>query len=601
MGRELLRYVIMFGVFIATVYNDDRFTCSEVSMSISYRTRAVTENCLSCIKFNMNNIRVTGLSCEPSKSGFLITNNLFISFQNLHRVYKAYKILGIPSIEFTIFCSLAPNINKLDMSHISLETIPEHFFCSLVGLLQLDLSYNKITSLNSSLFMYIKKLQTLNLSYNNISTLNDPFGALSDLFEINLSYNKISYISDNLFQNQKFLTKLLLNNNQINKFDYQFQYSFDYPMDSINVSFNRLESFKLVGQVKYLSVSKNLLETLLVNFTSITESIDLSSNELMDIGQYSMLNAINLNNLNLSNNHLSSLPTSSFRNLQQLQILDISNNLLSKSKFGPNDNWLTFFLYLKNLKQASLNNNLWMCSDLKEIYFILKSTAVYIDSGKEHMKPNIHGIACTPTDNNNPINGSFSSFEVNSNLVSELMEKIWKRLENITKLQDLETKVEYQINQSQSAILSKINDLDSNGDKYNLSINTFQEIISKIASKVSELEGKTIYNGPTVEDNRNSKEYQEIRKQLERFKTTLNSQDSEKQQLRENEVIKKEPYDKEIKLLLESINAGANSVSGEVIQNLLLVFILCALCCIIYNVYMLKKNKIITREELCLV
>lgn len=85
-----------------------------------------------------------------------------------------------------------PHLNRLDLSHNQLYTLPENIGL-LLQLETLLLRFNKIKILPDSMF-HLVKLKKLDLSHNRLRTIDNNFTSLESLEKLDLSYNKLKML-----------------------------------------------------------------------------------------------------------------------------------------------------------------------------------------------------------------------------------------------------------------------------------------------------------------------------------------------------------------------------------------------------------------------
>uniref|UniRef100_A0AAR5P8A7 Uncharacterized protein n=1 Tax=Dendroctonus ponderosae TaxID=77166 RepID=A0AAR5P8A7_DENPD len=632
-------------------------SCSEQGFVLrTYRASIPNQQyCLSCAIFRKENIQLRQFLCIGSKYDLADQKKLFNSIRIL-RSYSPME-LKITAGNFTTykndFSWRNNEIKKLDISENDIGIIPEAFFYSFPNLLYLDLSSNNLTSISVHDFRYLNGLQGLDLSFNRISNLTDAFEPILDLFDINLSHNKISNIPKNLFESQMHLENLKLSYNEMVRFEVEMPKYSKFILNELDLSFNKLENVSINKDVKRLIISRNNLTEFSLKLGENLVSLNLSHNRLVKIDDHSMLNAVNVADIDLSYNKLQSLPTGSFRNQQKLSSLNISNNLLAESSFGSYNNWATFFYNFAMLKSVDLNNNLWTCTELRNIIFMLLTRSVGVIQGNYHNSSNILGVKCTETFTNNTSlsNESRSDFSQDiafDALVSELDNLLLKikNLEsqlNVTHAQinetilnqvayldlktnqteqdltDLWTQMKANANQINNTIsniesfksnISKaIKDANFNGEISATNINNLHEevrndlikTVNNILPRLVNLEERIKTIGVEAHSEHTNKDGTFLRKTLSNSTGTFNEKPTDSNVAThlsgQDDTIKQAHESKEI---LEQIRDGTNAISGIVFQNLLLLSIFVALLYIIFNLFKRKKINA-DREELSLV
>lgn len=597
-------------------------TCSYIR-DVGRRFRSSTLNdrdCLSCFHFDYENMMLPQWVCTDDPNDFQdvfsVINDNHYNWRNGYKIY-----LKIETNNFTNYLNdfnlQFSQIVILDISQNNIEIIPDAFFLPFSNVLSLNISKNNLTSVSPNDFIYLRSLQVLDLSFNRITHLPDAFVNV-ELFDIDLSHNKISNFPKYLFESQMHLENLNLSYNELARFEVVFPKYSKFILDQLDLSYNQLNNVSINKDVKRLEITHNNLTEFSLHLGENLVSLNLSHNRLVKIDDHSMLNAVNVLYIDLSYNALRRLPTASFRNQKKLFSLSISNNLFAESSFESYNNWATFFYNFDMLKSVDLNNNLWTCAELKDIIHMLKSRSIHVIEGNYHNSSNILDIKCIETYRKNT--GSFNESEseisqtMGLDILTQVLENIdpqFKKLEEINKLV---------LNKTSSNLL-KINITMNDMERFKMNISKINDILANF-SKSNAIFGKSLSNTT----NNEKTDYKFIKDRMANLEAQIKSiaayqQNSEKivhvNSETANQYIPKEPEisppkntakltvqsDEQVaesKQILERISEGTNAISGMVVQNLLLSFILGAL---LYNLFIKIKGKRrhANRDELNLV
>ncbi|KAF5280068.1 hypothetical protein FQR65_LT15105 [Abscondita terminalis] len=216
----------------------------------------------------------------------------------------------------------------------------------------LDLSYNNIQYLNSMSSNCSQKdrcFSVLRLHHNSIRVLeNKTFNQLERIDSLSLHSNQIEQIEDGVFSNMHSITTLELQNNKISEISLKL--------------FNKLQKLR---------------------------TLDISDNSITNLNPVIFSTLRNLYKLNISHNPLRSLHPMLFAPLGKLNILDVSNIQIHQLDV---DELFRDMVYLLDL---NINDNFWICEDLRRFYKIMNKKVVVFKNGRHFDVTNFHGIACS--------------------------------------------------------------------------------------------------------------------------------------------------------------------------------------------------------------
>uniref|UniRef100_A0AAR5P8Z0 Uncharacterized protein n=1 Tax=Dendroctonus ponderosae TaxID=77166 RepID=A0AAR5P8Z0_DENPD len=604
---------------------EGKSTCTHTgNVYRSYRIPIPNErNCLSCLQFDYRTREFPRWLCSDDSN---YSDDIFYVMYETVAYGGQEQELKIEATNFTRYSNennfQFSSVRILDISQNNIGFIPEAFFLLFPHVWSLDISKNNLTSISRSDFIYLENLQVLDLSFNRITHLSDAFANVVDLFDIDLSHNKISNIPKDLFQSHMHLENLNLSYNEMVRFEMEMPKYSKFILNELDLSFNKLENVSINKDVKRLIISYNKLTEFSLSLGENFVSLNLSHNRLVKIDDHSMLNAVNVADIDLSYNKVQRLPTGSFRNQQKLSSLNISNNLLAGSSFGSYNNWATFFYNFAMLKSVDLDNNLWICSELKDIMHMLKSRSIGVTKGNVHNSSNILGVKCIETYRNNTSRFNESESDISQTIALDILTQVlenidphFKRLEetvlnhtssNLQKINSTMDRFKTNISTVINDILANIRKTNANFEKLNNSMHSglmnneridykfikegfanFEEQIKSIAAYQQNSE-KVVHPNSETDDNILAELWSRLAKNM--TKVSPKTTDSEIS-LATNTAKLTVQSDKQVaesKEILERISEGTNAVSGMVVQNLLLSFILGAL---LYNLFIKIKGK----------
>ncbi|XP_054242849.1 tsukushi [Indicator indicator] len=257
----------------------------------------------------------------------------------------------------------------LDLSSNKLETINESMLTGpgYTTLVSLDLSYNKIAKISSTTFSRLRYLESLDLSHNSLEVLPEDCFSSSPLSDIDLSSNKLSGIAMDLFasKGQGKPLSVDLSNNMLTTVTRQRDKS-SPNIQNLNLSENRLTSVpNLQGlPLRYLNLDGNpLLKIEKGDFTGLKDLIHLSLSGLHGFGElapYSFKDLPALQVLDLSNNpNLKTLSAEVVFGLNSLQELNLSGTGVSALPKAV-------LKYLPAIKSITLGKDIQCFKTIKE-------------------------------------------------------------------------------------------------------------------------------------------------------------------------------------------------------------------------------------------
>lgn len=292
------------------------------------------------------------------------------------------------------------NLEHLDLSHNSLNSLLENTFQENTKLRVLNLSHNKFKLLHKNTFSQLLNLEELLLNSNELFAFsNDLIANNQQLITLNLFENKISHLDQSLFANLKQLRFLNLHSNLLK---YISQHLFQLTENNSSLvsrngkyhvnqvvqkrinhnknsqtnsknlkKFNNLKSKKASTKKRrqviedpsnLLILTSNQIELFeFENCSNFGENIQilwLDNNSLNELKKSSFNCLIKLQRINLRSNRLKNIDGQAFSQLTKLEYIDLSNNELKQIQPGT-------FGFSIGLRHIDLSSN-----QLRDINFL---------------------------------------------------------------------------------------------------------------------------------------------------------------------------------------------------------------------------------------
>lgn len=252
--------------------------------------------------------------------------------------------------------------NVVNFSFQEVEKIPKNTFFSFgsEGIVELHLENKNIKKIDSGAFFGLDCLHELNLSHNNIDELKEGvFEGLINLKRLVLNNNLLESTPDGG------LTFLHLTN-----------------LEVLDLSRNRIKTvqriaFDALKNLEVLNLSYNnirIIEYTVFNPLISLEILLLNHNYLSDIAPHRWENLDHLNLLNLGENYLTNFDTGYTFSFSNLTILNLSGNTLTTL------NGEQMKECFPQLEQLYIENNPWICDDLKEFVASLAGSKVEVSN-----------------------------------------------------------------------------------------------------------------------------------------------------------------------------------------------------------------------------
>lgn len=308
-------------------------------------------------------------------------NQLSYLFPSSFRIHPRLREIYASKNKFNFFpAELITNLQFLeyiDLSNNELKTVEELDFARLPRLRTLHLYNNQLESISDMAFHNSSQLQVLDLSYNKLERLGDrTFEGLVRLEMLNLEGNSLVDLPETIFERVRlhmleninlannlfeipplkalqrqyfFVNSVNLSRNKlreipaedsvmvnIKKLDLSFNPLSDNSIQNVLGEPKTVRELNLAGTgikkvphletpfLKHLNLSSNNVSHLDVNIferVTLLEELDLSGNNIPDIGNYSEIwNLLqNLHTLNISQNPIQSITNSAFAGLRKIR------------------------------------------------------------------------------------------------------------------------------------------------------------------------------------------------------------------------------------------------------------------------------------------
>nr|7DA7_A Chain A, Toll-like receptor 3 [Mus musculus]7DA7_B Chain B, Toll-like receptor 3 [Mus musculus]7DAS_A Chain A, Toll-like receptor 3 [Mus musculus]7DAS_B Chain B, Toll-like receptor 3 [Mus musculus] len=246
-----------------------------------------------------------------------------------------------------VFCT---NLTELDLMSNSIHKIKSNPFKNQKNLIKLDLSHNGLSSTKLGTGVQLENLQELLLAKNKILALRSEeleFLGNSSLRKLDLSSNPLKEFSPGCFQTIGKLFALLLNNAQLNP-----HLTEKLCWELSNTSIQNLS----LANNQLLATSESTFSGL--KWTNLTQ-LDLSYNNLHDVGNGSFSYLPSLRYLSLEYNNIQRLSPRSFYGLSNLRYLSLKRAFTKQSvSLASHPNIDDFsFQWLKYLEYLNMDDN----------------------------------------------------------------------------------------------------------------------------------------------------------------------------------------------------------------------------------------------------
>ena len=244
------------------------------------------------------------------------------------------------------------SLTQLNVDNNLIDSIPDATFQTLYDLDVVSLRGNRLTTIGQySLDGLEQKCTHLDLSSNFIEYVHPKaFNRLKNIKRLNLSNNAIKELAMPPIMDQ--LSELLLSNNRLTRFPDGLRHL--HAIAVLSLYNNRIESMPPldIGNefgVRLVDLSHNRLRNIdQVRFVGLINSINISGNQLADIGADVLADTSFIGELNLSDNALRRLPAA-----VTLAVDHIARLYADRCSLTSLDNWV----FAGSLIELSLSGN----------------------------------------------------------------------------------------------------------------------------------------------------------------------------------------------------------------------------------------------------
>lgn len=328
------------------------------------------------------NLYAVNLSNDKLK---VLHPELFAHNKKLLLLTLSYNPLKFPAVDSENYFLNTSSVQELDVSYCNLKHITANTFINMTGLMYLNLAGNSLSNLDPDTFKKLLDLEELDLSDNNIKSLPDDIFSennelatlhisrnpvdtvyglqISDLLTLNAGQTKIRFIGPSMFNGMTYIANLNLSGNNIEKIHNQAFHKL-VELNYLDLSYNNLDFisnilikenmeldiFKISNNPKlkhlpaegfecsvdqfniYLFDASNcglqeISDNALKTFSALS-AINLSKNEIKNIGPKVFTMCPKLVEINLSYNQLTTLDAKVFEKNNELGKLYLQGNPL---------------------------------------------------------------------------------------------------------------------------------------------------------------------------------------------------------------------------------------------------------------------------------
>ncbi|KAK0084201.1 hypothetical protein PV325_007448 [Microctonus aethiopoides] len=298
----------------------------------------IVYDCDKKFESNVNNFSVLlYLNDDYSPEKFILSNNGFTEslleplkdLQSLRQLDLSHNFLNGSNIKIFEYMT---KLYELNLSFNQWTTFNTELFINLSSLSKLDISHNFIVNFNLANFSKQFQLTHLYLSHNKITIINEQLLDNFPLLQyIDLAFNSISSIEFHAFTKLHSLNTLMLQHNFMKSLDVNFPQS----LKTLAIDHNNLTQFPSNLSVDSLSINNNEISLISINNKNILKQLKFLniSRNMLNIFIDDKFSSLEI--LDISYNKFSSIPeTIIARNFPKLDTLVISGNPISQLKFN---------------------------------------------------------------------------------------------------------------------------------------------------------------------------------------------------------------------------------------------------------------------------
>ncbi|XP_018534811.1 toll-like receptor 13 [Lates calcarifer] len=280
----------------------------------------------------------------PHLRELYIKNNNLTTFHSWELTNSSLELKYVdlsqnPISVFSVTADVFPNLTTLNIGGTQRKQLMKwdvrnKTFFSRVSTLDisgLQMTFDDMKSLLETVNSSLTSLR-MNAMKQNLPALINISCSIPTMSTLQLRYNKLRFVSSDLFKLCINVTELDLTGNEIQHIHCR-AFKFLQSLSNLSLSHNRLSSVPAATR----------------NLPTLRE-LDLSSNNIRELGCDDFTNQTMLRQLSLYQNSVSALSECVFKDLIQLQVLKLQTNRISNLNGA-------FQMYLPNLRQLLLNGN----------------------------------------------------------------------------------------------------------------------------------------------------------------------------------------------------------------------------------------------------
>lgn len=270
---------------------------------------------------------LSGFNLAPEATLNIITDHEDgFTDEDIGRVYIFdSNVSYVPNVIFTKF----PNLQRLTMNTVGLETIPAGAFEGATHLYLFSAMFNQLTHLVDGAFRGLENITEIDLGFNNISVVEEnAFEGLANL-EI-LDFNENLLTSETLigrFTPLVNLRSLYLGGNRLGSLPahffalYNLRFLFVYNNQITSIHPDALLGMPNLHSILFLLNDVGHLNGSIFRHLVNLEALDITLMNLGAVNEADFDGLFNVRNLYINDNSLTSLPPNLFRHMVSLLLL----------------------------------------------------------------------------------------------------------------------------------------------------------------------------------------------------------------------------------------------------------------------------------------